>query len=325
MGIFDRIIKRASPDPVVSRAFSFPSDLWVDGPHPDRHIETLLDKGQIDETMAERLTMFVEKGYLLLHIDDEDLLDELVADIDRAWAEKPANVAYAFRSGPILMSEAVNEHRFHTCRLIDMHEFSPAAMKLYLYDQIFRYLRVIFGEEPVATQSLTFEWGSQQALHRDPVHVVMTPPSHLVAAWIALEDAGPHCGPLTYVPGSHRLPYYEFEPGQYRYRHGVYGDAEALAAAAWEQERCRESGLEPVTLTCKKGDVLLWHHSLLHGGRTVEDQNLTRKSFVVHYSTKSSMVEIQNMYGVGANQEIKSSTTLHELNGNFGFRSPLGV
>ena len=33
----------------------------------------------------------------------------------------------------------------------------------------------------------------------------------------------------------------------------------------------------------RKGDVLLWHGMLAHGGGTVKNQSLTRKSFVVHY------------------------------------------
>jgi len=152
---------------------------------------------------------------------------------------------------------------------------------------------------------------------------MMTPPCHLIAAWIALEDIGPDCGPLTYVPGSHRLPYFQFEPGQYWFSHGTYGDAEALAAAEWDLQHCRDNGLETETFTCRKGDVLLWHHSLLHGGMAVANPALSRRSFVVHYSTLAYMKEVKAWYGVGDNREFLSSTTIRELNGNHGFRSPL--
>ena len=33
----------------------------------------------------------------------------------------------------------------------------------------------------------------------------------------------------------------------------------------------------------KKGDLLVWHANLLHGGEKVVDQNSTRKSMVLHY------------------------------------------
>jgi ectoine hydroxylase-related dioxygenase (phytanoyl-CoA dioxygenase family) len=132
---------------------------------------------------------------------------------------------------------------------------------------------------------LTFEYGSQQALHRDPVHVHNYPPSHLAAAWIALEDIGPDCGPLTYVPGSHRLPYYQFQPGEYRLHHGHHGEPDIARALEFDLRQCRQHGLAAEAFTCKRGDVLIWHHSLLHGGSLPTDPSLTRKSFVIHFST----------------------------------------
>ena len=36
----------------------------------------------------------------------------------------------------------------------------------------------------------------------------------------------------------------------------------------------------------KKGDVIIWHANLIHGGAPVTDPSLTRKSMVVHYYAK---------------------------------------
>jgi ectoine hydroxylase-related dioxygenase (phytanoyl-CoA dioxygenase family) len=49
----------------------------------------------------------------------------------------------------------------------------------------------------------------------------------------------------------------------------------------------RELELSPIPFECKQGDVLIWHGSLLHGGAPRRAERLTRKSFVVHYSTAS--------------------------------------
>ena len=108
------------------------------------------------------------------------------------------------------MAWAEEEHdRRGGCRIHDIHSHCPAALALYLDRQIFDWVRLFLGEEPVAIQSLYFEYGSEQALHRDPVVVPIQSHGHMIAAWIALEDIGPDCGPLIYVPGSHRLPYFE--------------------------------------------------------------------------------------------------------------------
>jgi ectoine hydroxylase-related dioxygenase (phytanoyl-CoA dioxygenase family) len=36
-------------------------------------------------------------------------------------------------------------------------------------------------------------------------------------------------------------------------------------------------------LIAKKGDVLIWHANLVHGGAPILNPALTRKSMVVHY------------------------------------------
>jgi len=36
----------------------------------------------------------------------------------------------------------------------------------------------------------------------------------------------------------------------------------------------------------KKGDVLIWHANLVHGGAPILEKGLTRKSMVVHYYAK---------------------------------------
>ena len=44
--------------------------------------------------------------------------------------------------------------------------------------------------------------------------------------------------------------------------------------------------LKKETLLIKKGDVLIWHASLVHGGDPIINPELTRKSFVCHYSSQ---------------------------------------
>jgi hypothetical protein len=56
----------------------------------------------------------------------------------------------------------------------------------------------------------------------------------------------------------------------------------------WSDYRARmirDMNLEVKAFTCKRGDTFIWHGGLLHGGLEVHDENSTRKSYVVHYST----------------------------------------
>jgi len=49
------------------------------------------------------------------------------------------------------------------------------------------------------------------------------------------------------------------------------------------EEKVKTFGLTPKYGTIKKGDIIIWHANLLHGGSKRNDINLTRKSIVIHY------------------------------------------
>jgi phytanoyl-CoA hydroxylase len=170
-------------------------------------------------------------------------------------------------------------------RIHEPHSHSSAARRLYLHPRLHEVARLILGEAPVAIQSILFEYGSAQALHRDPVFVQTEEAGHLIAAWIALEDVSSDAGPLLYVPGSHTLPPYEFAPGVYRYDPKLFGEAQMAAERAWLDAQVKERSLAPTIFTAKKGEVLFWHAALYHGGAAIKDVTHKRRSFVVHYST----------------------------------------
>ena len=307
------------------------SDLWVDQPDAHQHLAGLERAGNVSAARAAQLRQFIDQGFTTFRLDIADsVLDEVVAAIDRAWRERPRDLAYAYHSGLKLFPLADEAaERKPSYRIADLHSYAEAACSLYLSREIFAFLELVFNESAVATQSLTFEYGSQQELHRDPVHVQMSPASHLLAAWIALEDISPACGPLTYVPGSHHLPYYRFPDGDYRLHAGRHGADEVKAAAAFDLRECERAGLSRIAFTPKKGEVLIWHHSLLHGGSVPEDPSLTRRSFVVHYTTRAHYPrQRQNVLVPGAPGEAPKSRTfgtdtLLEVEGARGFDNPL--
>ena len=73
----------------------------------------------------------------------------------------------------------------------------------------------------------------------------------------------PECGPLRYIPGSHKIPYYEFEADRIAIRHGK---EEYLKAYEFTMDQCEERGLKEKVLTCQRGDVLIWHFTSPLGG-----------------------------------------------------------
>src|SRR6201999_2603731 len=201
------------------------------------------------------------------------------------------------------------------------------ARRLYLDARLHHYMSLILGETAVATQSLYFEFGSQQALHRDST-VVPTPQfGRLIAAWIALEDIAPESGPLAYVPQSQRMPFHDFGGGRFVYDPTVDTSREVEAAMGFYSRELAESGLPVRTFLARRGEVLVWHSALMHGGAQPEHPERTRKSFVVHYSTRSGCPSrecaVREVVNGEAGESVFSTSALLEENGAFGFANPL--
>ena len=309
---------------VVDRDGLIASDLWLDQPDAMDRIDGRLSEGAITQDQAARLKEFVTRGYLTFAIDQVDLADKIERDVNRLWRKRPTDLAFAY-AGPLTsMAEAkIDEHRKPGYRLADLHSHSSAALELYLDATIHSWVGLILDEQPVAFQALYFEHGSQQSLHRDPVYVVTQPPGHLLAAWVALEDIGKDCGPLCYIPGSHKVPYYEFEPG----RITLKPDEDYLLAHDFTLAECSKRGMEEKVFTCRKGDVFLWHGSLVHGGSPVKNPESTRRSFVIHFSTAAHYGKRWSAFVTSTpegNQVVECSTDeTVASNGPLGLQNPL--
>ena len=264
------------------------SDLWLDQPDAHARIEQRVRDGGVSAADGERLRHFADEGYLMLPLGfGPDLSEAFEADITELWRSRPFDLSISGKSvDHVSFRDFPDEERVDGYRIQNLHSHSPTARELYLHPEIFRMVELIFDQAAVAFQSIYFEHGSEQPLHRDPMFVPAQPPSHLVAAWIALEDISPVCGPLLYVPGSHLMPWFEFDDDTVK----AEGE-DASKRREWQRHRDQmisELGLEPKPFTCKRGDVFIWHAGLLHGGADVVERGSTRKSFVVHYSTAAT-------------------------------------
>lgn len=261
------------------------SDLWLDQEDAHDRIEARLRAHDLAPATATQLHSFVDCGYLRLTLDlDDAFFAAFDADVERAWRERPADLAISppGPEGPLAFRDYDGKVRERGYRIPDFHSHSAAARDLYLNPTIFAMIELVFDAPAIAFQSLYFEYGSFQGLHRDPMFVVADPPSHLLASWTALEDIGPESGPLAYVPGSHRLDWFEFEPGTVVRRPSAPPER-AAEWSHWVERTVAETPAEG--LTCARGETFIWHAGLLHGGMPILDPAATRKSFVVHYST----------------------------------------
>ena len=306
-----------------------PGLIWLDERSAERSIAARERASEITAEERANLLKFSKDGYFIVKVelsgDDAAVID---ADVDRLWSVRPENVAMAYDSPPRRFSRAdAAADRKPRYRIHELHTASEQALRLFLHPLLHRYASLILGEPPIATQSLYFEFGSQQPLHRDST-VVPTPEfGRLVAAWVALEDIAPESGPLVYVPGSQRFPFYDFGGNTYLYDPTRHTPADVASAMSFYTSQLERSGLPTKQFLARRGEVLIWHSALMHGGAQPADELRTRKSFVIHYSTRSTQrsrevavtepVEGQN------GESVFSTTRVLERDGACGFANPL--
>lgn len=166
-------------------------------------------------------------------------------------------------------------------RVQDAWRKSQAVRELALLPHLHEALFAAYGRKSFAFQTLNFREGSQQELHSDMIHFSSLPERFMCGVWIALEDILPGSGPVTWYPGSHRLPPLTMREA------GVEGRAPQVEDYGRHfvptfQERVTASGLPRRELLLPKGRAFVWAANLAHGGSTVTQPGATRRSLVLH-------------------------------------------
>ncbi|HLH04626.1 MAG TPA: phytanoyl-CoA dioxygenase family protein [Bryobacteraceae bacterium] len=254
---------------------------WLDRPDALEQIDAKVARGEITQAEAEQCRYWREHGYIILPklIEDETL--------DSVWQ------AYqrAVDTGVIpLQPESMGENDPWPGRFLDPHQKVEEFCRILRHERLLHWIRLLMEREPEPFQTITCHKGSQQGAHSDSIHMTTYPLGYLTAAWIAFEDIHPDCGPLVYYPGSHRLPYLfskdvgiseeEFKTRKYASYHEKYEPR--------IQQLIAEYGLEPHYFHARKGDVLIWHANLIHGGSMRRNIELSRRAVVCHFFVKGS-------------------------------------
>jgi phytanoyl-CoA hydroxylase len=265
---------------------SKPGGLWIDRPD---WLDTLARKtwtGAFSEELAGRIFRFVRDGYVVIEqAVPAALADRLDRQIAEFWTAPPAGMLIeTFRpDGRLKLIPPVLDLR-EGSKLLDTYVFSGAAREAVANPPVMEFLRAIFDARPKAFQGLSFWYGSQQDIHKDTAYVkVDSGAMRLAATWLALEDVEAGTGELEYYVGSHRAPHFMFA-GESKWmehrpdEHSAFLRSLHDDAARFDYPRSSFLG--------KKGDVLIWHGDLAHGGARITKPGRTRRSLVTHFTSE---------------------------------------
>lgn len=183
----------------------------------------------------------------------------------------------------VIASKAVPWKYPHSRRLMNVIHENNNIRELLRNDHLASTLEMLLGKKAELFQSINFIDGSQQKAHTDSIHMTTFPLGYLIGVWIALEDVGPDQGPLFFYPGSHKLDYVLSEEIDAGDNYLLLGKNAYNKYEAAIDELIKRNNFPKVEFHAKKGDVLLWHANLLHGGSKIINPELTRKSMVLHF------------------------------------------
>jgi len=246
---------------------------WFDREDAKTHLENKAANNSFVKEHQQKLSEFLDNGFMVLEgwLDD-DFIDKLNSDIDDAVAKKVQG--YEVGSSQ---------------RIMGLHSSHKHINHLWKYPKVLEMLSHIFEDEARPCQTLTYVYGSQQSYHQDTVHLTPFPAGYMCGVWVALEDIQVGSGELRVLKGSHRLPRI--------YRETV--DCPQVINNQWDefaktvdlkwQDMIADQRFEEMPYLAKKGDILIWHENLMHGGSLRENMEQSRRSIVSHYFAKGAL------------------------------------
>lgn len=239
---------------------------WMDKAVSADEIKQKLAQTNFTEDVKQSILDWKENGYAILNkFLDEKTVGSINHEIEKLLGEKKIEFTLGNK---IMFANKVSE----------------LIKSITLNKNITGILDFILGRKVIPFQTINFIEGSQQHAHSDSIHMTTYPLGYLIAIWIALEDVTEYCGPLGYYPGSHKLPYLlndGYERGGNVFTVGA--DSNYLKYEEKIGSVVNEKKLPKKIFTAKKGDILIWHANLIHGGEKITRAGSTRKSMVVHY------------------------------------------
>jgi ectoine hydroxylase-related dioxygenase (phytanoyl-CoA dioxygenase family) len=269
--------------------------LWVDRRDAHDILEARRAKGELTDADAEALAHYIEHGYVVFpKATDESVIDEYLALFEAAWDDAPKDIYLHWKRQLLPMDRKFYDE---VTKVSDLHCCFARAQDLIFPPAVLRFMTLIYERPPVVFQTMTMRKGSEETLHIDTGPLTLTEPMSMAASWVALEDVQSLSGEFQFIPGSHRLP----ELLHYGTDKGHHGDQQEYGNILQTTlHMCEERGLQTQTFMAKKGDVLIWHADLMHGGAPIEDRLRTRKSLVAHFMPLGVMPTFYNFSKVSA-------------------------
>lgn len=231
---------------------------------------------QVDEQIIQTYINNIENnGFTIIPKAFDSELADLVVNDFNIWTR----------------SNEFSSNKFN--RVTNFHMLNKNTLDLVTNKIVDRILVKLFGKQQCVYSSLFFREGTAQQFHIDTPHFFTNPINQYYGVWFALENIDQNAGPLKYYIKSHKIE------TQYGYdvvnklfpNKQTLTNEENLECLLYYnkllEDKANENNLIKVDennylYKINKGDIIIWHPNLLHGGSNILDNKLTRYSMVTH-------------------------------------------
>jgi ectoine hydroxylase-related dioxygenase (phytanoyl-CoA dioxygenase family) len=256
--------------------------LWIDQTQ-QASVAARLDRIE-NPGLRAAMQQFIRDGYVVIpSAVSPAMIDAYLAEYELAADQPEAlQIEVPMEGGRQAFSRAKSLKP--GAKVLDTAMLMPHGQHLSFAPSITTFLQVLFESKALAFQTLHFEVGSTQAIHQDTAYVVVDrSPLALAASWIALEDIQAGTGELIFHPGGHRVAEHLYNNGLSKHWNPQRdGQADHDAHLQYLREVPSRAGLKTALFRPRKGDALIWHADLPHGGGPITNPG-TRRSLVSHY------------------------------------------
>ena len=225
--------------------------------------------------MLDLLDKYKNDGYVIIDCDQKSIIETIEKKFEKLLQSGDYNTnakIYSYNDKP---------------RIVDAYKKIEEIVEFSRNKILTNFLKKFYNSDPLPFSNILFKFGSEQPLHSDYIHHGTYPELLLCGTWTAMEDIQKDSGELVLVPKSHKFDIFKYSKfgctkpkslDEIKKNYNIYED--------WVKDLIKRNGLEVKKIYPKKGETIIWDANLLHGGASINKNNQTRKSFVIHYTFK---------------------------------------
>ena len=219
-----------------------------------------------------------EKGYCVI---DLNLSNNFINNINK-------DIEQSLNTGDFKTNPKIYHYNKYP-RIVEAWKFSKNVAKLANNAFLKKFLNFLYDSKPLPFSTINFIGGTEQPFHSDYIHFGSMPHKYLAGAWVALEDTHKENGPLTVIPGSHKLSLIDYQDLRRKKPSSIKElEKNYRVYEKYIQDIIKYKKLKIKELHIKKGQAIIWAANLLHGGVRMKNYKLTRKSQVIHFHFSNS-------------------------------------